>query len=237
MGREKFEVADDFLTIGRTFAEYRRMFDLGAEDLADREILDCGGGAGAFTATAAELAERAVAVDPLYGPPPEELEPELDAAIEYNVAQLREKRDLFVWDFYGDVETRGRYLCAAAERFLADYATQPDRYVAGGLPELPVGDDSVDLALVANLLFVYDDRLDREFHAAALRELARVAREEVRVFPLHSLDRTRSAYVDPVAESLRGDGHAVELREVPYEFQPGATEMLVLTPSQTTPSG
>ncbi|MFC7194994.1 hypothetical protein ACFQL4_10565 [Halosimplex aquaticum] len=69
MGREKFEVADDFLTIGRTFAEYRRMFDLGAEDLADREILDCGGGAGAFTATAAELAERAVAVDPLYGPP------------------------------------------------------------------------------------------------------------------------------------------------------------------------
>ncbi|MFC7194993.1 hypothetical protein ACFQL4_10560 [Halosimplex aquaticum] len=122
----------------------------------------------------------------------------------------------------------------AVPRRLRD-ATGPLR--RRGPPELPVGDDSVDLALVANLLFVYDDRLDREFHAAALRELARVAREEVRVFPLHSLDRTRSAYVDPVAESLRGDGHAVELREVPYEFQPGATEMLVLTPSQTTPSG
>ena len=127
--------------------------------------------------------------------------------------------------------TRRQYLRAAAERFLADYATHPERYVAGGLPDLPFEADSADLALVANLLFVYDDRLDREFHAAALRELARVAREEVRVFPLASLDRTRSAFVDPVTETLRADGHSVEFRPVPYEFQPGATEMLVVEPA------
>jgi len=231
MSNREFEVADDFLTIGRTFAEYRRMFDLTAADLAAKVILDCGGGAGAFTATAAELAAEAVAVDPLYGPPPDALEPELDAAIEYNVDQLREKRDLFVWEFYGDVDTRGQYLRAAAERFLADYATHSERYVAGRLPDLPFEADSADLALVANLLFVYDDRLDREFHASALRELARVARDEVRVFPLASLDRTRSAFVEPVTEALRADGHAVSLREVPYEFQPGATEMLVVEPA------
>ncbi|QLH81890.1 class I SAM-dependent methyltransferase [Halosimplex pelagicum] len=237
MSNEEFEVEADFLTIGRTFAEYRRMFDLVADDIAGRAVLDCGGGAGAFTATAAELADSAVAVDPLFGRPAGELEPELDDAIEYNVDQLREKRGLFVWDFYGDVETRGRYLRAAAERFLADYATHPERYVAGALPDLPFGDDAVGLALVANLLFVYDDRLDRDFHLAALRDLARVAREEVRVFPLHSLDRTRSAFVEPVAESLRADGHAVAFREVPYEFQPGATEMLVVEPSRPTQSG
>ncbi|PSP69982.1 hypothetical protein BRC79_03170 [Halobacteriales archaeon QH_8_67_27] len=231
MSNGKFEVTDDFLTIGRTFAEYRRMFDLTVADLIGRELLDCGGGAGAFTATAAEFADEAVAVDPLYGPLPDALEPKLDAAIEYNVARLREKRDLFVWDLYGDVDTRGRYLRAAAERFLADYATHPERYVAGGLPDLPFEADSADLALVANLLFVYDDRLDREFHAAALRELARVAREEARVFPLASLDRTRSAFVDPVTETLRADGHGVEFRPVSYEFQPGATKMLVVEPA------
>ncbi|QPV64059.1 class I SAM-dependent methyltransferase [Halosimplex litoreum] len=231
MGETTFDVEADFLTIGRTFAEYRRMFDLRAEDIAGRALLDCGGGAGAFTATAAELAERVVATDPLYGSPPDALEPRLDTAIEYNLDQLREKRDLFVWDFYGDVEARGRYLRAAAERFLADYATRPERYVAGALPDLPLADDSVDLALAANLLFVYDDRLDREFHEAALRDLARVAREEVRVFPLHSLDRTRSAFVEPVADALRADGHAVEFGAVPYEFQPGATEMLVIEPA------
>ncbi|ELZ20290.1 hypothetical protein C475_20992 [Halosimplex carlsbadense 2-9-1] len=231
MSCEMFEVEADFLTIGRTFAEYRRMFDLRVEDIAGREVLDCGGGAGAFTATAAELADGAVAVDPLYGPATAELEPRLDEAIAYNLDQLREKRDLFVWDFYGDAETRGRYLRAAAERFLADYATHPGRYVAGVLPDIPLADDSVDLALAANLLFVYDDRLDRAFHEAALRDLVRVAREEVRVFPLHSLDRTRSSFVEPVADALRAEGHAVEFREVPYEFQPGATETLVVEPA------
>lgn len=127
----------------------------------------------------------------------------------------------------GDPETRGRYQRAAYERFLADYATHPGRYVAGALPDLPLSSNAVDLALVGNLLFLYDDRLDQAFHEAALRELARVARE-VRVFPLASLSRERSNLVTPVAASLRADGLDTALRSVPYEFQPGATEMLIV---------
>jgi ubiquinone/menaquinone biosynthesis C-methylase UbiE len=229
MPGDKFEVEDDFLSIGRTFTEYRRMFDLDVADLVGRSVLDCGGGVGSFPATAAELGADVTAVDPLYDRDRAALSEECAAAVEYNLEGLREQRDAFVWEFYGDVETRGRYLRAAYNRFLADYATHPERYVTGELPGLPVENGSVDLALCANFLFVYDDRLDRAFHDAALRELARVAREEVRVFPLHSLDRTRSTFVDPLVESLRADGHDVELREVPYEFQPGATEMLVVS--------
>ena len=223
-----FRVEAEFLTIGRTFAEYRRMFDLAAGDLDGRAVLDCGGGAGAFTAAAAELAGRAVAADPLYGPPAATLEPELSAAVGTNVAQLREKRDLFVWDVYGDVETRGRYLRAATERFLADYAANPGRYVAAAVPSLPFVAGAFDLALVANLLFLYDDRLDLAFHLAAVRELVRVA-GEVRVFPLSSLDATRSALVDPFVDRLRADGLSARFESVPYEFQPGATEMLAVT--------
>jgi ubiquinone/menaquinone biosynthesis C-methylase UbiE len=123
------------------------------------------------------------------------------------------------------VATRGEYLERASERFLADY---PDgAYVAGALPDLPFRDDSFRLALSANLLFLYDDRLDRAFHEAALSELARVA-EEVRVFPLASLDRTRSAYVEPTVRSLRTAGYEARTATVPYEFQPGATEALVV---------
>jgi hypothetical protein len=228
MPNEKFEVEGDFLTIGRTFAEYRRLFDLTAEDLAGRQILDCGGGAGAFTATADELAADVRSVDPMYGPTADALEGELYAAIEENVAGLREQREAFVWDFYGDVATRERYLRAAAERFLADYATHPGRYVQGGLPALPFESGAFDLALVSNLLFLYDDRLDRSFHVESVRELARVA-DEVRMFPLASLDRTHSEFVDPVVEACRGDGLNAECRQVPYEFQPGATEMLVVS--------
>jgi len=228
MADNRFEVETDCLTIGRTFAEYRRMLDLSPETLSGETVLDCGGGAGAFTAMASTLGADAVAVDPLYGPPAAELEAGLDEAVERNIAQLREKRDLFVWDYYGDVDTRERYLRAAYERFLADYAHHPERYVDGALPELPLDTASVDLAVVTNLLFLYDDRLDGDFHVAALRELARVAREEVRVFPLESLERERSGYVVETTDALRADGHAVETREVPYEFQPGATEMLVV---------
>ena len=228
MSDGRFRVEAEFLTIGRTFAEYRRMFDLAAGDLNGRAVLDCGGGAGAFTAAAAELAGRAVAADPLYGPPAATLEPELSAAVETNVAQLREKRDLFAWDVYGDVETRGRYLRAATERFLADYAANPGRYVAAAVPSLPFVAGAFDLALVANLLFLYDDRLDLAFHLAAVRELVRVA-GEVRVFPLSSLDATRSVLVDPFVDRLRADGLSARFESVPYEFQPGATEMLVVT--------
>jgi hypothetical protein len=127
------------------------------------------------------------------------------------------------------VETRGRYLRAAAERFLADYARNPGRYVAGALPDLPLTAGAASVALSANFLFLYDDRLERSFHVDALRELAHVATDEVRVFPLASLDRERSEYVAPASDRLRADGVGVQRRDVPYEFQPGATEMLVLT--------
>jgi hypothetical protein len=115
-----------------------------------------------------------------------------------------------------------------AERFLADYATHPERYVASALPDLPFADDAFDLTLSANLLFLYDDRLEEGFHHEAMAELSRVTDGEVRVFTLASLDRERSEFVEPVVERLRADGHGVEFREVPYEFQPGATEMLVV---------
>lgn len=226
---ERFEVAESFLFVGRTFEEYGRMFGLAPDDLRGRSVLDCPGGPSSFTAVAAQVADRAAAVDPRYGPPPGRLASACTDAVDRNVEQLREKRDLFVWDHYGDPETRGRYLRAAYERFLADYARHPGRYVEAGLPELPFETDAFDLVLSANLLFLYDDRLDAEFHAAAARELARVAREEARVFPLASLDRRRSSFVDRTVDRLRADGCEAELRAVPYEFQPGATETLVIS--------
>lgn len=223
----RYEVDDDFLFVGRTFTEYRRMFDLAPEALADRRVLDCGAGPGAFAAVAAELGAAVTAVDPMYELSPDELAPVASGAVERTADQLREKRDLFVWDYYGDPETRVRFQRAAFERFLADYALHPERYVEGTLPGLPFADDAFDLALSANLLFLYDDRLDEAFHVDALRELARVA-GEVRVFPLHALDAERSRLVEPVVHRLRADGLDAEFRTVPYEFQPGATEALTL---------
>lgn len=223
---DRYEV-EGFAFIGRTFAEYRRLFDLEPHDLAGTRVLDCPGGPSSFTAVASTLGADATAVDTQYGPAVDALESTCETAIADVADQLREKRDLFVFDYYGDIETRIRYLRAAAARFLADYARYPGRYVPAVLPELPFETGAFDLALSANFLFLYDDRLDPAFHVAALRELVRVA-AEVRVFPLASLDTTRSEVVAETVEALRADGYDVGLRAVPYEFQRGATEMLVV---------
>lgn len=228
---EKFEVDEDFAFLGRTFAEYRRMFDLDVASLAGTSVLDCPGGPGSFTAVAAELAEGAMAVDPVYGPSAADLESLCRRSVAENVEQLAAKEELFVWEHYRDPETRGRFQRAAAERFLADYAQHPGRYVAGGLPDLPFPDDRFDLTLSGNLLFLYDDRLSETFHVDALEELLRVTHEEVRIFPLAALDRQRSALVEPMVERLRADGHDARFVDVPYEFQPGATQMLSIRPS------
>jgi len=228
MTSEGFVVEDGTIFYGRTFEEYCHLFDLGSGDLAGRRILDCPGGPGSFTAVAASVGETATAVDPVYGPSAETLAETCSETIADVVEQLEGKREAFDWSFYGDLDTRARYARAAATRFLADYARSRDRYVEAALPSLPFDAGAFDLVCSANLLFLYDDRLDTEFHEAAAVELARVAGTELRLAGLQSLSAEPSPFVEPVVAALRRAGCTVERREVPYRFQPGPTEVLVV---------
>lgn len=229
MTPDRFEVADGTEFYGRTFAEYCRLFDLEAEDLQGRRVLDCPGGPGSFAAVAADVGDSARAVDPVYGPPVAELHRRCTSTIDRIVEQIRADPDFFDWSFYGDVETRERYARAAAQRFLADYAHHPERYVDAALPDLPIETGGADLVCSSNLLFLYDDRFDRAFHRGAALELARVADEELRIAGLQTLAAERSAYVEPVAAALRDAGCRVAKREIEYRFQPGPTELLLVT--------
>ena len=82
MTNNRFEVETDCPTVGRAFAEYRRMLDIDPATLSGRSALNCGGGAGSFTATGTALWADAVAVDPLYGPPADALEPGLAEVVD-----------------------------------------------------------------------------------------------------------------------------------------------------------
>lgn len=60
-----------------------------------------------------------------------------------------------------------------------------------------------------------------------MKELCRVAKE-VRVYPLLSISNNKmSPHLAPVMEALEEGGIIVSLASVKYEFQKGATEMLV----------
>ena len=213
---------------GRSLWEYTHMFDLVESDLASK-ILGVGDGPASFNTEMHERGRQVVSVDPIYVFSGEQIRGRVEAMHDQMVAACREHHDRFTWDHIRTPEEMGRVRLAAMERFLVDYdrGGREGRYVAAKLPELPFVDGQFDLALCSHLLFLYSDQLSLALHLAGAIEMARVARE-VRIFPLLMLGNTPSPHVGPVCEELSRRGYAVEVRRVPYEFQKGGNEMMVV---------
>jgi hypothetical protein len=217
------------LISSRSFEEYVAMLDLATTDLAGRTVVDIAGGGSDFVAAAAALGAHASALDPAYTMRFDELSARLRENTRTGLAIVDDHAAAFVWDWYGDRETRDRMRSRSAGRFLADRSKNPGRYLAGALPRLPLRDGAADLVLCSHLLFTWSDVLDHAWHRDAIGELTRIG-AEVRVFPL-VVQATGEAvpWLPDLCEELRDAGHAVEQRQVPYEFQAGADRMLVVT--------
>ena len=71
-------------------------------------------------------------------------------------------------------------------------------------------------------------------NASGMIEMARVA-QEVRIFPLLMLGNAPSPHVAPVRAVLGNLGYEHEVRTVPYEFQKGGNQMLVVRRPVTWP--
>jgi SAM-dependent methyltransferase len=207
------------------------MFALTEADLGG-SILDCPGGAASFTAEARQRGAAVTAVDPVYAADPDWLAAHaVDEAIRGNQHTATSIAS-FAWTFFADIDDHLEKRTTAARRFGDDLKANPASYVVGSLPGLPFGDASFDLVLSSHLLFMYADRLNEAFHIAAACEMARVARREVRIFPLIADEGVdTSALVAAVRGAVEAAGHATSIRPSPYEFQKGGDEMLVITPT------
>jgi hypothetical protein len=223
-----FELAEA-VPWGRSFDEYVAMFALSPRDLKSR-ILGCGDGPASFNAELTRRGGRVVSFDPLYECRAEDIAERIRAVTPVVLGQLRQNLDDFVWTCFDSVEAVAAARHRSMTAFLEDYggADRGDRYVAAGLPALPFAPGSFDVALCSHFLFLYSQQFPLEFHVASLRELARVA-PDVRVFPLIELGGQRSRHLDASIETLRADGFLVEVRQVEYQFQRGADEMLVVS--------
>lgn len=203
------------------------MFDLDERDLTGR-VLDCSAGVSSFVAEAGERGCRATAVDPAFSLGRSRLAEIGRDDLDRGTAIAEQHADRFTWDWYGDPNRRTTLRRTALARFLTDVVANPDRYVAGALPQLPFRDGSFDLAVCSHLLFTWADQLGHAWHAAALAELARVG-GEVRVFPTVIQGRG-----DPVPfwgelmTDLQRSGLRAEERAVSYVFQVDANRMLVV---------
>jgi SAM-dependent methyltransferase len=244
------------LVTSRSTAEYHAMFDLAPEDLGSRlkgtasgaspngtasgaslkgtasgaspmgTVLDCGAGGSSFVA---DTPGRIVAVDPAYRLGHHDLAARVRAGLRDGDRIIDAHADRFDWGWYGDPTRRTLMRRAAAEVFLTDLRRRPERYLAGALPHLPLAAASFDLVLCSHLLFTWSDHLDAGWHRRAIAELIRVARRQVRIFPLVvQITAEPVAFLDDLRVELHAAGHHTHVRTVPYRFQRGADRMLVI---------
>ena len=211
---------------GRSFDEYRSLFGLTDEDLT-KHVLGCGDGPASFNAEATRRGGTVVSADPIYQWNAAQIRERITVTYDEVLTQTRRNQDEFVWNAIGSVDELGRVRMNAMQEFLDDFGSgmTAGRYVACALPALPFANDAFDLALCSHFLFLYSSQLGEAFHAAAIEELCRVARE-VRVFPLLALGGQPSPYVATNVAKLRDAGYDVSIEPVLYEFQRGGNKMM-----------
>jgi SAM-dependent methyltransferase len=215
------------LVTSRSYDEYVAMFAISPTDLSGR-VLDCSAGASDFVAVAAQRGTRVIAVDPSYALAKETLAEQSREHAEQGRKIAEQFPDRFTWTWYGEPANRDRMRQQALARFVTDRVVAPGRYVAGQLPQLPFVDRAFDLAVCSHLMFTWADELGRAWHAAAILELARVARE-VRVFPTVMQGAGEPVpFWDGLMDDLAREGLRAGLRKADYEFQVGADQMLVV---------
>ena len=218
------------LLTSRSFDEYVAMFDLDEQAL-DGRFLDCCAGASSFIAEHVARGGDGLAVDPVYASSGADLVSAANDGLGGGTQIIDRHSDRFVWDWYGTVGRREAIRREAAAAFLVDVGHHPGRYVAAALPQLPLASQSVDVALCSHLLFTWSEQLGHQWHLAALREMLRVVRREIRVFPLVVQGTgVQVPFLADLLGRLRGEGHDVEVRRVPYEFQRRADSILVARP-------
>lgn len=212
---------------GRSLAEYVAMFNLTETDL-QRKILGCGDGPASFNTELTKLGGDVISIDPIYSFSAQAISARIQEVYPEIKAQVSQKPTDYVWKQFVSVEDLCEKRMQAMDLFLEDYGgkNSGDRHQNQSLPNLSFSDKYFDLALCSHLLFLYSQQLDAAMHIASILELCRVAKE-VRIYPLVTLTGKISPHLDFVRAELSKVDIETNLEAVAYEFQRGATQMLV----------
>lgn len=215
---------------GRSLADYEAIFGVSRTALRGRRVLDVGGGTASFTAEATLAGIDATAVDPIYR---FRLPAVRDRALrDFSAVQamVQTHGSRYTMGSYGAEEPLWAKRLQTQKCFLDDFPAgfACGRYRGGGLPLLEFENRSFDLVLCSHLLFLYGSCLSWDFHQSALRELARVAREKVLIYPLLTLSGQPYARLDELRRNLATAGIESALEPVHHSVMSGADQRLVL---------
>lgn len=212
--------------LGRSFDEYRLMFNLSKSDL-NKRIVGVGDGPASFNAEMKEMGKTVVSVDPIYFFTAKDIARKFDKVFDNIIEQVRNTPGDWTWTYHMSPDDLKQHRKEALNRFTSDFEAgkKEGRYHIGELPALEFQDGVFDIALCSHFLFLYSDHYDYNFHKAAVYEMLRVA-DEVRIFPILDLMLNRSPYLERLTKELERDGYKVKIKKVPYEIQRGGNEMM-----------
>ncbi|WP_307214343.1 SAM-dependent methyltransferase [Paenibacillus tundrae] len=217
---------DRIIFIGRTFEEYKDIFNLSNEDMLNNKILDCPAGACSFTSIANQLGGDVTAADIAYSYPVQQLKNKGLLDVEHGIENIQKVKQNYVWNYFKTVDELRSSRMRALTDCTDDMFANPNRYLAATLPQLPFQNNQFDITLSAHFLFMYSDRLDLSFHQATIRELMRVTRKEIRVFPIMDLASERSVHLDSIINLIEEAGWNYEIQNTGYEFQRNVNQLL-----------
>lgn len=212
---------------GRTLEEYEKIFMLTKDDL-DKKIISFGDGPASFNAEMNELGKEVTSIDPIYQFTVDQLNKRIDETSLQVINQTRKNKGNFVWDTIKSVNDLQEIRMKAMRNFLLDFEKGliDKRYIAHSLPDkTSFANDEFELGLSSHFLLLYST-LGFKFHRAAIREMMRIC-SEVRIFPILTLDAKVPEFLTELLEVLSQD-YQTEIKKVPYEFQKGGNEMLVI---------
>ena len=213
---------------GRSFDEYKDIFSLTETDL-NKSILGCGDGPASFNAELTLLGGNIVSIYPTYQFDALAFKTRVSQVYDEIMPQMHLNKDKYLWKSIPSVEALGDIRMNAMNTFISDYeqGKKSGRYLNESLPKLSFNNKQFDIALCSHYLFLYSEHVNLEQHIESIIELCRVAKE-VRIYPLLSLNGNKSPHLEAVISALNNLKLTTSLTDVEYQFQKGATQMLVV---------
>ena len=132
------------------------------------------------------------------------------------------------WSFFRNSGEMIKERVMGYHKFLEDYKKRiGEIYVKAQLPHLPFQDEQFSLVLCSHLLFLYEDRLNYQFHRESVQEMLRVTSDEVRIYPLVRLrgEGNRSSFVNRIINDLKNSDE-FKIVPVDYRFRKGGNQMM-----------
>lgn len=218
---------EEIVLIGRTFEEYCKMFALEELNLSEERILDVASGVSSFGATARKYGYYAVSSDRIYQFSSDEIESKCSKDLVEVMKNLKGIKELYKWDFFSSIDHLKKHRKKAYKTFIEDFSQTKDvNYKFVEYPSSNFRDKEFSIALVSHFLFMYDEHLDYDFHKKTLKELIRITKKEIRIFPLLNLKGEKSEFVQKIIEDEEFKEFKFEKQEVDYEFVKGGNQFL-----------